>query len=551
CRIIPCEKRKLYYTLDFDVYILDTKNNYKYTEENEVTKKHKFFIEIIILLFCLAAGGFFYYKISAPPGEEWLSYHNEELLSNIDRQLSGLDIENIVEDKEKYVIEKEITDIQNAIKDGNLTYEELTAICLYRIKTLDQRKHGLNSVLTINSNAMEEARQKDKERKIRTEGTSEIFGIPVLLKDNINTAGIPTSAGAVALADFIPVMDADIVTNLKKRGAVILGKNNLSEFAGYMSSIAPAGYSNAKGQTINPFKPLKISASGSSSGSAVSVTANLSPVSIGTETDGSIVAPASACSVVGFKPTRSTVSSTGILPLIREIDTPGPMAKSVQDVAVVYNAMSGSALNLEWDKDYLNGKTIGLASYEYNDKSQVSILKQALQKAGAKVIEITLSQDGVIIFGNIHLTLNKDYKDFASTYGLPFKTLDDLVAFNNKEKDTNAKYGQDYLEEAAKTENTDSDEINKSIEKATAVLNAAFAENNLDGIAFLNSTASTLPAAAGFPELTIPLGQDKNGVPQGATFTIPAGEDEILLKMGYSLQEYTNGRKNPLVTNKS
>ena len=129
---------------------------------------------------------------------------------------------------------------------------------------------------------------------------------------------------------------------------------------------------------------------------------------------------------------------------------------------------------------------------------------------------------------------------------MPVKTLDDLIAFNNKEKDTNAKYGQDYLEEAAETETADYDEISKSIEKAASVLDTAFTKHNLDGIAFLNSTASTLPAAAGFPELTIPLGKDKSGVPQGATLTLPAGEDESLLKMGYSLQEHTNGRTNPL-----
>ena len=511
-------------------------------------KKYKIFIGILILFFCIAAGGFLYYKMSAPPGEEWLAYHNEELISNIDSQLSGLDITSIVQNKEKFVIEKEITDIQDTIKDGRLTYEELTAICLYRIKTLDQKEHGLNSVLTINPHAMDEARQKDQRYSDRTEDISEIFGIPVLLKDNINTAGIPTSAGAAALADFIPAEDADVAANLKKHGAIILGKNNLSEFAGYMSSTAPAGYSNAKGQTINPFGPLKISASGSSSGSAVSVTANLAPVSIGTETDGSIVAPASAGSVVGFKPTRSTVSGTGILPLIKQIDTPGPIAKNVQDAAVVYNAMSDQAIIPAWDKDYLQDKTIGLASYEYNDKSQVSILKEALQNAGAKVIDIQLSQEGVFVFSNIHLTLKKDYEDFASIYDLPVKTLDNLITLNNKEKDKNAKYGQDYLEEAAKTAITSSDEISKSIEKAASLLNTAFKENGLDGIAFLNSTASTLPAAAGFPELTIPLGKDKNGVPQGATLTVPSGEDETLLKMGYSFQEYTKGRIYPLGT---
>ncbi|WP_243095330.1 amidase family protein [Lachnotalea sp. AF33-28] len=272
------------------------------------TKKIAFIVFIILVLLALAAlGVVLYIKKNAPPGEEWISYHSGEVTDTIDRQLEGLDAEEIVWEKGSYVIEKSIQEIQEAVRAEKISYEELTAICLYRIKTFDQCEKGYNSVISVNPDAMAEARQKDENRKQNPEIPSDIYGIPVMLKDNINTADMPTSAGAEAFSDFYPSADAGLVKALKDNGAIILGKNNLSEFANYVSNIMPSGYSGSKGQTTNPFGPLKISPSGSSSGSAVAVTANLTPVSIGTETDGSIVAPAAANSTVGFKPSRGSL----------------------------------------------------------------------------------------------------------------------------------------------------------------------------------------------------------------------------------------------------
>ncbi|MFS0780161.1 amidase family protein [Bacillus sp. 1P06AnD] len=234
---------------------------------------------LVLLLLLLAIGGYIYIKSVAPPGEERIAYGNGKLIASIDKQIKGLDMEKLRKDKEKYVIEKNIEDLQKAVKDGLLTYEEITAIYLHRIQMLDQNKKGFNSVVEINPKAIQEAREMDRRRtSLSGNVNSPLFGLPVMLKDNINTSDMPTSAGAVAFADFMPKDDAPLVKELKAQGAIILGKNNLSKFAYFVSSIMPSGYSGKKGQTLNPFGPLKISPSGSSSGSAVAVTANLIPI---------------------------------------------------------------------------------------------------------------------------------------------------------------------------------------------------------------------------------------------------------------------------------
>lgn len=495
-----------------------------------------------ILLLILAAGIYLYIKKTAPPGEEWISYDSEKVIGSIDGQLQGMDIEQIVKDKEKYVVGKSVQDIQGSIKEGQLNYEELTAICLHRIKTLDQKEKGYNSVISVNPDAIEEARERDSRYSENQEQISGIYGIPVMLKDNINTADMPTSAGAEAFSDFYPSEDAALVKNLKKNGAIILGKNNLSEFANYVSSVMPAGYSGRKGQTVNPYAPLKISPSGSSSGSAVAVTADLVPVSIGTETDGSIIAPSSANSVVGFKPTRGSIPGEGIFPLIKKVDTAGPVAKSVKDAAAAYNAASDDQISLDFQEDALAGKRIGLAGYEYNDEEMLSELSNKLKEMGANVVDVELNSEDVFVFNTISLSFEKDFEEYARAYNLPIKTLSDLLAYNREEPERRIKYGQDWLEEAEKSADPDSDEMEQSIQKAEEVLDSLFNDEKLDAIVFLNSTGSTIPAAAGYPELTVPFGKDKKGVPQGATFVTRQGEEEKLLNLGYGFESQVDGR---------
>ena len=478
----------------------------------------------------------------ASPGEEWISYENDKVIESIDQQLRGMDMDRIMKEKEKYLVEKSIQDIQSSVKKGDLTYEELTAICLQRIKTLDQEKKGYNSVIVVNEHAVEEARKRDKNYHENRKNVSSIYGIPVMLKDNINTADMPTSAGAEAFSNFYPSEDAELVKKLKENGAIILGKNNLSEFANYVSSIMPAGYSGRKGQTVNPFDPLKLSASGSSSGSAVAVTANLVPISIGTETDGSIVAPAAKNSVVGFKPTRDSISGEGIFPLIKKIDTDGPITKNVKDATIVYNAVADVQISLNFQKDALFGKRIGVLGYDYNDEEILSDLKKKLQESGADVVDVELNSEGILNSNTISHTFRKDFEEYAVAYHLPIKTLKGLLEYNQEEPKRRIKYGQDWLEEAEKAGLSDSNEIDQSIRKAKKELQSLFQEKRLDCIVFLNSTGSTYAAVSGYPELTIPFGADKKKVLQGVTFITLSGEEEKLLNLGYSFESYRKGR---------
>lgn len=509
-------------------------------------KKRKFIIGgvVLILLLC-ATGVFLYIKSAAPPAEEWIAYQNEDVISSIDHQLSDIDIDRILAEKEDAVVEKTVEELQQAVARGELTYEEITAVFLSRIKSLDQSNHGYNSVMAIAPDAMEQARQRDLKREDAHDGLPPLFGIPVMLKDNINTAGIQTSAGAVAFAEFIPKEDAELVAALRSQGAVILGKNNLAEFAYFVSSVMPNGYSGKKGQTVNPFGPLKISPSGSSSGSAVAVAANLVPISIGTETAGSIAGPASANSVVGFKPSRDSVSSEGIFPLIKEVDTPGPLSKTVQDAALAYTAISGQGSLPQLNEKALNGTVIGLAVYDYDDESLRQALKDQLEEAGAQVKQVQLGYEGVQVQNIIELTFKEDFEAYTKQYGMPIDHLDDLIAFNREDLKHRARYGQDLLEAANAVETPDRSDIQRSIQNARTILDALFLENNLDAVVFLGTAGSTEVAAAGYPELTIPFGLDSKGVPKGVTFAAGNGEDEKLLNIGYAFEQAAKGRVVP------
>lgn len=518
-------------------------------------KKGKIVMVLLALAVTLGAAGAIYIKYAAPPGEEWISYRREEVIAGIDKQLLGIDMEKMIREKEAYVVEKSIEELQQEVRQGLLTYEEITAVCLYRIKTLDQAEKGYNSVITVNPEAMAEARKKDSEYKTQGENLPVLYGIPVMLKDNINTADMAVSAGTEAFSDFYPGDDAALVKALKDHGAIILGKNNLSELAGYFSSVMPAGYSGRKGQTVNPFGPLKISAFGSSSGSAVAVTANLVPVSIGTETDGSIIAPAAANSVVGFKPSRREALSEGIFPLIKKLDTAGPISKSVKDAAAVYPSMvrteysselpASAELSKELSENALEGKKVGIVSYDYEDQKVLGRLRDELNRIGADAVDVEIPRTEVTVFQNIPLSLEADYEAYAKTYRLPIGTLKGLVQYNRQDAGRRMKYGQDLLEAAAQTGNPDPDAIEESIQKAEEILTGLFNGYGLDALVFLNSSGTTVPAAAGYPELTVPFGTDKNKVPQGVTFVTRFEEDEKLLNLGYSFESHVQGRLVP------
>ena len=230
--------------------------------------------------------------------EEAIMYETD-VLPVIQQQLAGLDLDSI-RAKEALILEKDLADIQAAVQAGKMSYAELTAFYLDRIARYDRVEGGINAVVQVNPQAMAQARALDA---ARNQDKGPLYGIPVLLKDNINAKGMATSAGTHALQDYKPQDDAPVVARLMEEKAIILGKANLSELANFVDENMPNGYSSRLGQTRNPHAPGYVSPLGSSAGSAAAVAANLAPVSLGTETTGSIIAPAAIHSLVGMKPT--------------------------------------------------------------------------------------------------------------------------------------------------------------------------------------------------------------------------------------------------------
>ncbi len=298
------------------------------------TTKKKIFISlgVIVGIMLVAGGGFALWLNSMLPAqEERISFRKAEVIKVIDNQLKGIDV-GAVKAKSGLMKQKTIAEIQKSVKDKKITYKELVAYYLINIKEIDQSEMGNNAVSEVNPNAIKQAEKYDAMAK-----DLPLKGIPVLAKENINTNDMPTSSGVYALRDFIPKNDAAVIKELKANGAIILGKTNLSELSNWMSQKNPSGYTSKKGQTHNPFNPIKISPLGSSSGSAVAMATDLATVTLGTETVGSIIAPAAINSTVGYKPTKDGIDGGGVVPITLTLDTVGVIRKNVEDSVKTYN----------------------------------------------------------------------------------------------------------------------------------------------------------------------------------------------------------------------
>ena len=308
---------------------------------------------------------------------EWELYdESSELISNKDHSINRMQfklIQSKYNDKNKWfknlntylidfsekdyqelkplIIEKDIPSIQKNILSGKLTYEKLTLFYLYRIKKIEFNKNSyLNSIISLNQNIILEAKEKDKKKP---SSIYSLHGIPILLKDNINFDGLPTTAGSALLRDNISE-DSFVVKKLKESGAIVLGKTNLSEWAYYFCVGCPLGYSAIGGQTLNPYGRKIFESGGSSSGSGVAISANLSSVALGSETSGSILSPSSLNSIVGLKPTIGLVSRNGIVPISSTLDTSGPMTKNVIDNVIVFNSIMGFDDNDSYSKERID-----------------------------------------------------------------------------------------------------------------------------------------------------------------------------------------------------
>lgn len=482
-----------------------------------------------------------------------------------------------------------VADINAAFDAGALTSQELTQLYLNRIEAYDDSGPNLNSILTINPDALETATALDQERQT-TGPRSSLHGIPVLLKDNIDTADLPTTAGSLALEGSIPPDDAFITKQLRDAGAVILGKANLTEYANFLADGMPAGYSSLGGYVFNPYNPNPLpdgdgrpvlSPGGSSAGSAAAIAANLATVSIGTETSGSILSPGNQNSLVGIKPTVGLVSRDGIIPIAASQDTAGPFGKTVADAATLLGAITGvdpsdpatSTSEGKFYTDYtqflnsdgLQGARIGVPKdFYWNNLTdeQKAIVEEAIavmESRGATIVyqDIPTTEE-LADFSSSVLTyeFKRDLNAYLASLGedAPVRTLADVIAFNNANPEAALKYGQ---ERALRSEATDleQDLAQYLADRATDLrlaqeqgIDFLVDEYDLDAILFPATGGASIGAKAGYPSIIVPGGYLSNGAPYGVTLLGTAYSEPELISLAYSYEQATMNRIPPTST---
>jgi amidase len=487
--------------------------------------------------------------------------------------------------------EVSISDLQDGMKSGRYTARSITERYLVRIEAIDGQGPAINAVIEINPDALALADGLDKERaagKVR----GPLHGIPVLVKDNIDTADkMLTTAGSLTLLGWKPPQDATIVQKLRAAGAVILGKTNLSEWANIRSSHSTSGWSARGGLTRNPYA-LDRNACGSSSGSGAAVAANLCAAAIGTETDGSIVCPSGANGIVGIKPTVGLTSRSGIIPISHTQDGAGPMARTVRDAAILLGALTGvdrsDAATLSSQgkalTDYtpfldpagLRGARIGVARKYFGFSEDVDALMNSLldemKKQGATLVDpadietfgkFDESELAVLLY-----ELKADLNAYLSRLGpdAPVHTLKDVIDFNDKNKDREMPYfGQDlFLKAQAKGPLTEKEylealEKNRTLARIEGI-DALMEKHKLDAIVaptagpscltdLLNGDhftggSSNAAAVAGYPNINVPAGFI-HGMPVGLSFFGRAWSEPTLIKLAYAFEHTTNLRKPP------
>jgi len=486
----------------------------------------------------------------------------EELWKPFNDHLMGFS-ESDHEKLKSLIIEQDIPTIQKHIYAGHLSYLELTKFYLYRIRKYDrENEKSLNSVITLNPNVIKQAREKDIQLKNKML-KHPIFGMPILLKDNINASGMPTTAGAVALKDN-NANDAFIVSRLKENGALILGKTNLSEWAYFFCRDCPSGYSAIGGQTLNPYGRRIIDTGGSSSGSAVSVAANFCVAAIGSETSGSILSPSSQNSIVGFKPTIGLVSRSGIVPISSTLDTAGPMTKNVTDNAILLDAIraydksdsSSIFLKEAWDyeplsNNALKGKRLGAFKRLLEDSLYVQAIS-VLKGQGAEVIEI--DEEGIKLTEFIrllNLDMKKDLPSYFENYAnqsIGLHSVQDVIDFNNKDSLNTAPYGQKLFIGIVADKGTDEDlkRISESLNaNGKTYFETPMKTHNLDGILSINNYHAGFAAVAKYPALTVPMGYTAEGEPKGLTFIGKPLTEKSLLEWSFNYEQASKNRVPP------
>jgi amidase len=485
-----------------------------------------------------------------------------DLWAQIEPQISDFTIEDY-EELKPFILEKDMMSIQNAISEDKLSYKKLTQWYLYRIVLFENDSLStLNSIISINPNAVQEAIARDEKN---SDGHHPIFGMPILLKDNINFEGIPTTAGAVALQNN-ETTDAHIVKRLENSGAIILGKSSLSEWANFLCDGCPNGYNAMGGQTLNPYGRGQFDAGGSSSGSGSAIATNYAAGAIGTETSGSILSPSSSNSIVGLKPTVGLLSRGGIVPISSTLDTPGPMTRNVMDNAIMLSALTGEdtedviTIGNSPQKDYwksladsdLAGMRLGVMKGFVED-SLYKVNIQELEKLGAELVEVEAPEVNLSGFLTLlNLDMKSDLPHYFENYAganIPYKTVQDVINFNLKDSVIRIPYGQARFEgivnDSTTAEEFDSLKI-RLMSEGRRYFETMMQENELDAILSINNWSAGYAAVAQHPALTVPMGYEKSGQPKGITFIAEPFSEEKLLKIAYNFEKKTKAREIPV-----
>ncbi|HET7595849.1 MAG TPA: amidase [Burkholderiales bacterium] len=469
--------------------------------------------------------------------------------------------------------ELSVAQLQDAMRSRAQTARTITQAYLDRIAALDPKLHA---VLETNPEALALADRLDAERKSgRVRGP--LHGIPVLVKDNIATADkMMTTAGSLALVGATPPRDAPLVARLRAAGAIILGKTNLSEWANIRSTQSSSGWSARGGQCANPYA-LDRNPCGSSSGTGAAIAANFAAVGVGTETDGSIVCPSSACSLVGVKPTLGLIDGAGIIPIAHSQDTAGPMARSVADAAALLGVLGGKDYSASLDPNGLRGARIGVArkrvfGYSPEADALVEAAIEVLRRQGAVIVDPTdiphLGEYDDSELTVLLYELKADLASYLATWApnAKVKTLSDVIAFNEANRAQEMPYfGQELFIQAQEkgplTDQAYRDALAKDQRLSrTEGLDAVFAQQNLDAIVaptgsppwptdLINGDhflgASSTPAAvAGYPSVAVPVGYAW-GLPVGMSFIGKANTEALLLKLAYAYEQAANPRRPP------
>lgn len=427
--------------------------------------------------------------------------------------------------------------LKTEIANGRITSEALTKLYLDRIKEVGSL---VNAVAEIDGTALDQARALDQDASKRD---LPLFGLPVLIKDNIDVKGLHTTAGSVALKDHIAKTDAPVVSRLREMGAVILGKTNMTEFANYMTDNLPNGFSSRGGQVVNAYHPSH-NPGGSSTGSAVAVSLGLCAFAIGTDTCFSIVGCAAQNGVTGYKPAGGMLPGEGIIPICFALDMPGPLTRDVTDAHMVYSALSASpvpSLQPTPAKDIkLAVNIFGKDDVSKEQMARYEDLFDALKKEGGEIIEVDQPSASVVRRNVMRYAFKHDLEAYLHASDAPVKKLSDIIAYYNEEPETRAPYGVTVLQmaEDVASGNLDESEYHEAL-KAQKELRIKITEELKPFDACLMTGHTDVMHTINLPSITVNLAMAEDGTPRGA---ILYGTDEMrLLNAAAALEKLVPG----------